>query len=128
MLSTGRELRPTDPELRADTRVSHLLDALSVAGEERALLIAFLRDLLSDRELSDLANRWMVAQMLMEGHTQASTARSLKMSTKTVNEVAAWVLGRQARNGYWVVFDRLRARAMRKAANQAAATESARRA
>jgi len=92
--------RQVEPELLENQRVQALSAALAACRNDQELLLRFLRDLLSSRELLDFANRWAAARMLMDGHTQIATAKELGMSTKTVNEVAMWVSGPFATGGY----------------------------
>ena len=99
--------RQVEPELSENERVQALVTAINAACGDEDLLLRFLRDLLSARELQDFANRWAAARMLMERSTQMATAKELGMSTKTVNEVALWVHGSFATGGYHEVFTRV---------------------
>jgi uncharacterized protein YerC len=99
--------RPVEPELSENERVQALVAAVNAACGDEDLLLRFLRDLLSARELQDFANRWAAARMLMARSTQMAAARELGMSTKTVNEVALWVHGPFATGGYREVFERV---------------------
>ncbi len=99
--------REVEPELSGNERVQALVTALNKACGDEELLLRFLRDLLSARELQDFANRWAAARLLMSRNTQMATARELGMSTKTVNEVALWVQGSFATGGYQEVFKRI---------------------
>ena len=92
--------RQVEPELRDSERVQSLCEAVAACEGDRELLLRFLRDLLSARELQDFANRWAAARLLIGGRTQIATAKELGMSTKTVNEVAMWVSGPFATGGY----------------------------
>jgi uncharacterized protein YerC len=92
-----------EPQLSENDRIQALCVALAVCDGDRDLILRFLRDLLSARELQDVANRWAAARMLMDGQTQVATARELSLSAKTVNEIAAWVHGTFATGGYWDV-------------------------
>lgn len=92
--------RHVEAELQDNPRIHALCAAVAVCKSDHDLLLRFLRDLLSARELQDFANRWAAARMLMDGRTQIATARELGMSTKTVNEVAMWVTGPFATGGF----------------------------
>ncbi|HEY3082510.1 MAG TPA: Trp family transcriptional regulator [Chloroflexota bacterium] len=92
--------RQVEPELHDNERVQALCAAVAACKSDHELLLRFLRDLLSARELQDFANRWAAARMLMDGRTQIATAKELGRSTKTVNEVAMWVSGPFATGGY----------------------------
>ena len=98
--------RQVEPELSENERVQALVTAFNAASGDEDLLLRFLRDLLSARELQDFANRWAAARMLMARTTQMATAKELGMSTKTVNEIALWVHGSFATGGYHEVYVR----------------------
>ena len=70
-----------------------LIQALLVSGADRELLLRFLRDLLSSQELTDVANRWAAAQLLLAGQTQTATVATVGLSTKTVHKVAQHATG-----------------------------------
>jgi uncharacterized protein YerC len=97
--------RSVEPEVAANERIQDLCRALAEATTDPDLTLRFLRDLLSFRELQDIANRWAAARMLMAGATQTQTAQQLGMSTKTISEVALWVHGPFQTGGYWEVFN-----------------------
>lgn len=103
--------RGVEPEIIENQRVADLCQAIGEAGADGDLTLRFLRDLLSYRELQDMANRWAAARMLMGGATQTQTAQQLGMSTKTISEVALWVNGPFQTGGYWDVFKSMRAKA-----------------
>jgi uncharacterized protein YerC len=101
--------RAVEPELAENPRIVALCQALQACTGDGDLLMRFLRDLLSAREMQDVANRWAAARMLIEGQTQTGTARELVMSAKTVNEIAMWVHGTFATGGYWDAYERAKA-------------------
>src|SRR5215207_2830035 len=103
--------RAVEPDLAENERIQALCDALQACAGDADLLLRFLRDLLSAREMQDTANRWAAARMLIDGHTQTATAKELALSAKTVNEIALWVHGTFATGGYWDTYERVRARA-----------------
>lgn len=104
-------VRAIEEELIANDRVQDLVEAVARCCNDEDLTLRFLRDLLSFRELQDLANRWAAARMLMAGRTQSATAQELGMSTKTISEVALWVNGPFKTGGYWDVFEQMRSAA-----------------
>lgn len=85
--------------------MSELLRALRSCGDDQALLLKFLRDLLVPEELTQMANRYAAATHLMRGASRTETARALGMDPKVVGRVAHWVHGPYATGGYWGVFD-----------------------
>jgi uncharacterized protein YerC len=101
--------REVEPELAENPRIAALCEALEACAHgDGDLMVRFLRDLLSAREMQDVANRWAAARMLMEGQTQTATARELAMSAKTVNDIAMWVQGTFATGGYWDAYERVK--------------------
>jgi uncharacterized protein YerC len=106
--------RAVEPELAENPRIAALCQALLACAGDGDLLMRFVRDLLSAREMQDVANRWAAARMLIEAQTQTGTAKELAMSAKTVNEIAMWVHGTFATGGYWDAYERVKAPAGRR--------------
>ncbi len=72
-----------------DPKISNLLEAFRIAASsELGLLPPFLVDLISEKELQNLSNRWVVVQRLYQGNSQAQIIRELKMGSSTVYSVA----------------------------------------
>jgi uncharacterized protein YerC len=92
--------REVDRTLREDARVRALCAALAAAAADEELLLRFLWDLLSPRELVNAANRWAAARLLLAGQTQAATARTLGLSAKTVIEVDRFTRGVLGAGGF----------------------------
>jgi TrpR-related protein YerC/YecD len=65
----------------------------------------FLKDLCSTLELTNLVERFKIAQRVYKGVPYRKISENLGCSTTTVTRVAAWV--NQGRGGYQTVFDRL---------------------
>src|SRR5215218_7568118 len=105
--SRGEMRRAVEPELAENPRIEALCRAI-LSCQDGDLLMRLLRDLLSAREMQDVANRWAAARMLIEGQTQTATARELAMSAKTVNDIAMWVQGTFATGGYWDAYERVK--------------------
>ena len=104
----ARLRRPIEPELADNPRIRALGEALQTAsGGGHDLVLRLLRDLLSAREMQDVANRWAAARMLLDGQTQTATARGLGLSNKTVNGISQWTGGIFATGGYQDVHARL---------------------
>lgn len=70
-------------------------------------LQAFLRDICTLRELTELASRWQMAQLLDEGLPQREIAERVGASTATVTRVNQWL--HHGTGGYRVALDRARA-------------------
>lgn len=83
--------------------VEQLATAL-VQIDDKEHMLAFLRDVCSFNELSTLAQRLEVAQLVDAGVSYAEIARQLGASTATVTRVAQWL--RHGEGGYRAVLDR----------------------
>ena len=63
---------------------------LSIQKEQE--LLHFLRDLCTLEELTEMATRWRIAQLLYEGKlSYRQVAQKTKVSTTTVTRIAAWL-------------------------------------
>jgi len=67
---------------------------------------AFLTDLCTPAELSDMADRWRVARLLDEGLPYREIHDRTGVSTATVTRVARWLLSEDG--GYRRVLERLK--------------------
>ena len=52
---------------------------------------SFLRDLLTNKEIKEFANRVEVARLLTEGGSYLDIAKKLHVSTTTITRVAQWL-------------------------------------
>lgn len=65
----------------------------------------FFRDLLTLREIQEMAERFEIARLLDRGLSYLEIARKVKTSTTTVTRVAHWL--HHGRGGYKLVLSRL---------------------
>ena len=65
----------------------------------------FLRDLLTDSEIAELAARWRAARMLEQGDSYARITDVTGLSSTTVARVSRWV--KKGTGGYRLVLSRL---------------------
>lgn len=65
----------------------------------------FFRDLMTLRELKEMAERFQIAKMIDKGLSYLKIADRAKASTTTVTRVAHWL--RHGRGGYRAILDRL---------------------
>lgn len=79
-----------DPAEWRGPATDDLLEAI-VALPDRAAAERFLRDLLTLRELHDMAQRWQVVQLLDLGRHYAEIARETGASTATITRIAQWL-------------------------------------
>lgn len=103
------DVRPIERPIASNAAVRDLLSAIRLAATEDKLLLRFLRDLLTYKELTEFSRRWAAAKLLMDDpdRTQADVARELEMSQTTLRIVFRYVYGSDLRGGYWAVHDLL---------------------
>jgi uncharacterized protein YerC len=87
--------------------VQPLCQALIACCNDPDRLVRFLRDLLSVKEAHTLRNRWVIAQLLLQGRSQVEVAQQLRISSKTISKVYQWVYGPFVTGGYAEVYQRL---------------------
>lgn len=76
--------------------------ALSNADEAKK----FLRDLLTEAELKEFANRWKVARMLKEKVSYEKIEKKTGMSSTTIARIQKWLT--DGMGGYRLMLKRLR--------------------
>ncbi len=64
----------------------------------------FFRDLLTEPEIKEFANRWQMVQMIARGISYLDIAKKLGVSTTTVNRCAKWL--NHGMGGYKLALDR----------------------
>lgn len=84
------------------TRVEDLIATIATI-KERKVVEQFLRDLCTRTELTAMAQRWEVAQLVDQGVPYAQIAKRTGASTATVTRVAQWL--RHGEGGYRAVLD-----------------------
>lgn len=65
----------------------------------------FFRDLLTEPEILEFANRWKVAQMLSKNIAYSKIEKETKMSTTTIARVSKWL--NNGMNGYKLMIQRV---------------------
>ncbi|MFC1618129.1 YerC/YecD family TrpR-related protein [Patescibacteria group bacterium] len=76
---------------------------LSLKNQREAKM--FFRDLLTEAEVLEFANRWQAAKMLGQGISYTKISRETGLSSTTVARVAKWL--RRGRGGYKLGLKRL---------------------
>lgn len=84
------------------TRVEDLIATIATI-KDRKVVEQFLRDLCTRTELTAMAQRWEVAQLVDQGVPYAQIAKRTGASTATVTRVAQWL--RHGEGGYRAVLD-----------------------
>ncbi|PIR87650.1 MAG: TrpR, YerC/YecD [Candidatus Harrisonbacteria bacterium CG10_big_fil_rev_8_21_14_0_10_45_28] len=91
-------------KIRTKTEFIDLYRAIvSLKDENEAR--AFLRDLLTEPELKEFANRWTAAQMLSQKAPYAEIIKTTGLSSTTVARVSQWLT--QGKGGYTAIINRL---------------------
>lgn len=65
----------------------------------------FFRDLLTEKEIEDIAERWKIAKMLVQGVPYSQIEQELGISSTTIARVHKWVKG--GMGGYMLMMKRL---------------------
>lgn len=97
-MTTSKQSYPTNPD------TSSLLEAI-LALQSKDEAGRFLRDLLTESEIKEFANRWKAAQLLDEGVRYTDIVKSTGLSSTTVARIAAWL--NQGMGGYRILIDRI---------------------
>jgi TrpR-related protein YerC/YecD len=66
----------------------------------------FLRDLLTEAEIKEFANRWKVARMLNEKISYEEIEKETGMSSTTIARINKWLTN--GKNGYKLMLKRIR--------------------
>lgn len=78
-------------------RVNNLITALLLLQSD-AEARDFLRDLLTESELKEMANRWEAAQLLSNNTPYSVIRERTGLSSRTIARIARWL--RNGRGGY----------------------------
>jgi TrpR-related protein YerC/YecD len=65
----------------------------------------FFRDLLTEAEIKEFANRWRVAQMLNENTPYETITEETGMSSTTIARISKWLT--KGTGGYKLILDRI---------------------
>jgi TrpR-related protein YerC/YecD len=65
----------------------------------------FFRDLLTETEIHEFAERWKVARMLWQGLPYTSIEQETGLSSRTIARVHKWL--KQGKGGYLMMLNRL---------------------
>ena len=88
----------------SNKKVKNLYKAiLSLENEEECQ--KFLRDLLTEAEINEFANRWKVAQMLDNKTPYERIEKETSMSSTTIARISKWL--HNGKGGYKLMLERL---------------------
>lgn len=88
-----------------DKKVKGLLKAFSLLKNENESW-KFLRDLLTEAEIKEFANRWKVAKMLDQKISYEKIEKETCMSSTTIARVNKWLI--KGKGGYKLMLKRLK--------------------
>ena len=84
--------------------INKLYDAI-VSIQERKECEEFLRDLLTETELNEVATRWLVARLLDKGTTYIEIESITGLSSTTIARVHKWL--KKSKGGYVAMLDKI---------------------
>ena len=85
---------------KTDNLIKVLL-ALQKPAEARK----FLRDLMTEKELAELGNRWKAAQMLDQNVSYTQIVQNTGLSSTTIARISKWM--KEGMGGYRLMLDRM---------------------
>ena len=91
-----------EPNPRAITQLYNAVLQLQTLDECRR----FFRDLLTETEIREIAERWKAAQLLAKGVSYAAIAKETGLSSRTIARVGKWL--KQGKGGYGLILRRTR--------------------
>lgn len=91
--------KPTEPEYELFRAI------LKLKNQEEST--RFFRDLLTEAEIKEFANRWKVAQMLNNKVDYKTIEKETKMSSTTIARISKWL--NSGMGGYRLILNRLSA-------------------
>jgi TrpR-related protein YerC/YecD len=65
----------------------------------------FFRDLMTEKDLLELGNRWKAAQMLSEGLSYPEIQKETRLSTRTIARISKWL--KNGKGGYKLALNKL---------------------
>ena len=107
MDTSAAEIRDVEKVIRNNPLIISLVEAFQIAAQDEDLLIRFLRDIHTGKELEETAKRWAAARLLLDGKMPAEVARLLGMSFVTIRIVLRCLIGSTVTGGYDRVFQAL---------------------
>ncbi len=90
-----------DWNIKENKRLIRAILTLKTADETRR----FLRDLLTEKEIGEFANRLKAAEMLVAKKSYSAIGEATGLSSTTIARVARWLYGKEG--GYKTIIDRL---------------------
>lgn len=91
-------------EIWNDPTTQQLVDSIRVLSEESDLK-AFLRDVMTDKEIIELSSRLQAAKMLRGGSKYAEINYRTKLSSRTIARISDWL--RNGNGGYDIALSKM---------------------
>jgi TrpR-related protein YerC/YecD len=85
-------------------KTKDLLKAILALKKEKEAR-AFLRDLMTKKEIIELGNRWKAAQMLAEEMTYPKIQKETGLSTRTIARISDWL--KNGKGGYKLAINKI---------------------
>jgi TrpR-related protein YerC/YecD len=74
--------------------------------DDPKLMKAFLRDIMTEKEITELSNRFKAAKMLIDSEKYTNVALVTGLSSRTIARISDWI--KQGNGGYQTVIRNLR--------------------
>ncbi|MFZ2975658.1 MAG: YerC/YecD family TrpR-related protein [Candidatus Moraniibacteriota bacterium] len=87
-----------------DNKTEDLMQAI-LALESKKEAKMFLRDLLTEKEILELGNRWKAVQMLDQKKTYSEIEKETGLSSTTVARISKWF--QEGTGGYGLILNRI---------------------
>ena len=84
-------------DLFALPKTKKLATAL-VTIQDVSLMQAFLRDIMTEKEITEFSNRLLAAEMLIAGNTYTDIAEATQLSSRTIARISQWI--KTGKGGY----------------------------
>lgn len=75
--------------------------------EEPEQMKAFLRDIMTDKEITELSSRLKAAEMLLDSEKYTDIAKATGLSSRTIARISNWI--KSGDGGYRTVINNLKA-------------------
>lgn len=77
-----------------------------ISIDDIATMKAFLRDIMTDKEITELSNRLKAAEMLIASEKYTDVTQATGLSSRTIARISDWI--KQNNGGYRTVLNKLK--------------------
>jgi TrpR-related protein YerC/YecD len=88
-----------------NTPEAEKLTSALLSIDNKKLMQAFLRDILTEKEITEFSNRLKAAEMLLNSQKYTDVATATGLSSRTIARISDWI--KQDNNGYRTVIANL---------------------